>query len=319
MQEVQTQVEVLSDKNSRGRERPWRYHKVMNEYLSAAYEEIDEKISARLLGCAPRLTFVTVDGKKKLKGAYFCRVRLCPMCTWRRSLKVGAQMRAIMAAIAASETPLQYIFLTLTQRNVTGAELSGEITRVLEAFNRFNRQTAFVNVSEGWMRGLEVTHNTDTNSKDYDTFHTHIHLVIAVKPTYFSGRHYIKQETWTEMWRKALRIDYTPIVHVTRVKGDTSAAVAEAAKYAAKVKDYIMPDDWDLTVDTVRILDNAFHARKFVAFGGVIREWHKKLHLDDADDGDLVHTDPNEAGEKTDELPTYSFAWNTGYIQYVRE
>lgn len=319
MIKAKIQVEVLSDRNSRGRERPWRYHKVMNEYLAMAYDDIDERTAERLRGCAPRLTFVSVDGQKKLKGAWFCRVRLCPMCTWRRSLKVGSQMRKVMAAIASSDMPLRYIFLTLTVKNCHGKDLSSEITKMLTAFNLLTKQTAFKKISEGWFRGLEVTHNTDTSSKDYDTFHPHIHLMIAVKPTYYSGRHYLKQEKWTAMWKQALRCDYTPIVDVRTVKGDTTAAVAEAAKYAAKVKDYIIPDDWDLTVDTVRTLDKAFRARKFIAFGGVIREWHKKLNLDDADTGDLIHTDPDEAGVNTDGHPTYSYAWNTGYIQYTRE
>jgi plasmid rolling circle replication initiator protein Rep len=87
------------------------------------------------------------------------------------------------------------------------------------------------------------------------------------------------------------------------------------AKYTVKDTDYIKPWDWELTVEIVRVLDKALNHRRLVAFGGVFKEWHKKLNLDDAVDGDLVHVD-SESSEIDENVLILSYEWNVGYQQY---
>lgn len=311
------QAEKLTDINGKGRERPWGYHKTMNEYIAMAYDTVNPDKAERLRTCATSLMFdIDLFGKKHLASAWFCRVRLCPMCTWRRSLKVGAQTRDILAAIAASDQPLAYIFLTLTVKNCEPDKLSGEIDALMQGFNRFNRQLPFKRAVKGWYRGLEVTHNIDRESESFDTFHPHFHCLLAVNPSYFTDKHYLSHAEWVRMWRQAMRLDYDPVVNVKRVKGDTAPAVAEAAKYSVKAQDIIIPDDWDMTVDTLRVVDAALDGRRLVAFGGRLKEEHKRLNLDDAEDGDLVHTS-QDMGQ--DGWKRVSFAWYSGYRQYRRE
>lgn len=81
-------AEQLSDKGRGGKERPWRAYKMANELLAMAYDDVDGKKADRLRACGKVLTFLVDEyGKKKLTNAESCRVRLCPLCTWRRSLK----------------------------------------------------------------------------------------------------------------------------------------------------------------------------------------------------------------------------------------
>ena len=40
------------------------------------------------------------------------------------------------------------------------------------------------------------------------------HVVLVVKPSYFTSRYYLSQARWTELWKRATGIDYTPIVDV---------------------------------------------------------------------------------------------------------
>ena len=47
-------------------------------------------------------------------------------------------------------------------------------------------------------------------------------------------------------------------------------------------------------------------------------EHRRKLALDDVDNGDLVRTDPDDDGNATD-MYLESYAWHSGYCQYVRE
>lgn len=303
------QCQVLADKSASGKTRNWSLHKLHSGYISLAYEEIDPRKAERMRDCAQWLAFRwKEDGTMKLHDARFCRVRLCPICQWRRSLKTYAQMSQVLAE--ASTQGYQYIFLTLTVRNCTADTLSDELTHLLLSFNRLTKYKAVQSILHGYYRGCEVTHNIST-----DEYHPHIHAILAVKPGYFSGKYYLSQDKWTELWKRALKVDYTPIVDIRRCKGGHKA-VAEACKYAVKPGDILNPDDWDMTVETLRTLDKALENRRFIGLGGVIKEIHKQLHLDDMEDGDLVHVEGDSEGEATADEIVYF--WN-GYSQYVSE
>ena len=57
--------------------------------------------------------------------------------------------------------------------------------------------------------------------------------------------------------------------------------------------------------------------RRLTAFGGILKEYHKKLNLDDAEDGDLVNTDNEELREDLEYI-IERYSWNIGYKQYLR-
>ena len=320
-------VEVLMDKSSTGRERPWREKKVANENLAAVYDVVNTSKAARLRDCANFLTFsVLEDGSKKLKRMSSCRVRLCPLCTWRRSLKVMANTTQILKEMSGK---YEFIMLTLTQRNCSGADLSQTIDDMMAAWQRYSQRQAFRKAVKGWYRGMEVTHNTDKSSPSYDTYHPHFHVILAVNKSYFKGRDYVKLDEWKQMWCDALRLDYLPSVRVERIRRrgkrqdvdptveDIIKAVAETCKYTVEDEDYIVPTDWDLTVDAVRTLDAALADRRLIAFGGIMKELHKQLNLDDEENGDLINVDPEDsAAAPTDREEVYF--WHTGYRQYTR-
>lgn len=315
--DVQSVDEILCDSSSTGRKLPWKEHKMANQLLASAYDEINISKALRLRECSSWLEFsVGSDGKKKLTDANFCRVRLCPICSWRRGLKIFAHTTAILNAISGQNN-YSYIFVTLTIRNCVVGELNSLVDDMMTAWNRFAGYKAFKQAVKGWYRGLEITHNVDFASKDFNTFHPHFHCLMAVNKSYFTSSKYLSQENWTTLWSKAMRLDYIPVVDVRRVKGKTAAAVSEVAKYAVKTQDYIIPDDWDLTVDTVRILDEVLSNRRLVAYGGILKEWHKKLNLDDELNGDLVNLSSQD--ESIDEpVQKVYYSWNVGYNQYIK-
>jgi plasmid rolling circle replication initiator protein Rep len=314
--------EVLEDRSPSGKLRPWGINKMLNSMLAYAYEDIDKKKTVRLRECATVLGFLPTETGKKLRVANFCRVRLCPTCTWRRSLKLQSQMHAIMNAMAADAVnggkKLAFVYLTLSIKNMTGDKLSGALDKLNLGWKRLMKTETVKNAVEGYFKSLEVTHNVDPQSKSYDTYHPHIHAVLAVSPSYFSGKHYIKQAEWAGMWQKAMRLSYEPNVDVRKVKGNTAKAVAEAAGYGTKSSSFIIPDDWDLTVESVRTLDTALAKRRFVSFGGVMKDYHKRLNLDHIEDGNLVHVDGEKPGEDEYKDRMIYYAWFTGYRQYRR-
>jgi plasmid rolling circle replication initiator protein Rep len=260
------------------------------------------------------------------------------MCAWRVSLKTFANMSRILAAMATGKT-YAYLHLRLSAKRVQAGELAGRIDDLLKGWDRFMKSKAIATPVKGWFRALEVTHDPQLTiqpwmykkakayykarglkvgdlNPQYDTYNPHFHVLIAVNPSYFKSADYLSQAAMTELWRRSMRLDYDPVIHVERVKGNTAKAVAELSKYSVKDADYIVPEDWDLTVDAVRTLDAALERRRLVAYGGVMREWHHKLHL--SDEGADVHIgDEGAASDAGDNVLT--FRWNVGFNQYFRE
>jgi replication protein len=301
--------EVLHDKRKSGKERPWALYKLSNGYVAMAYDEVDKLKAERLRNCASWLEFTKTEGGLKLHNANFCRVRLCPICQWRRSLKTFGQVYKI---VSVAQHDYAFIFLTLTVKNCEGMELKGTLDELSKSWDRFIKYKDIKNIVKGFYRGTEVTHNLTDN-----TYHPHFHCLLAVNKSYFTSRDYLSQPKWRALWRKAARLNYDPQVDVRRVKADKVDGVcAEVAKYAVKVSDVICFDDWDLTVDTVATLDKALDKRRFISFGGVFKEIHKQLNLDDVEQGDLVHENDSELPDVSKD--TVLYAWNTGYNQYVR-
>ena len=117
--------EALDDRSASGRKREWSKHKMENEYLSLAYADIDQHKAERLRLCANFLHFLRhrKTGEQKLEGAMFCHLRLCPICSWRRSLKAQAQMMQVVQYLEQQDRAYRWIMLTLTTRNVPGLSL----------------------------------------------------------------------------------------------------------------------------------------------------------------------------------------------------
>lgn len=352
------ELKILIDKNEKGKERPWRENQLKKIPLAESFKRIGLKNKAsRVRGCSNQLVFkINKDTKKrKLHSMISCQVRLCPMCNWRRSLKIYGQVSKVMNK-ALEYKDYRFVFLTLTCKNVKGEDLSSTIDNLFKAYNLLTKRKAFKSLSNGWFRALEITHNTDKfitkdmwygnkerrikpmssyykrqglkigdKNPNYNLYHPHFHVVLMVNKSYFKdSKIYLKQEQWTSLWKSCLKVDYTPIVDIrafkTSNKLETAKSVAESAKYTVKDNDYIIPNNEDLTDQAVSTLDYALSNRRLIAFGGELRNIHKALNLDDAVDGDLVNTDNENDEEVRDDIKYQLevYNWSVGYSNYVR-
>lgn len=318
--------EVLKDTNKKGKQRPWREKKLKTLKLAEIYEllGLDDK-AFRVKHCSCQLAFKVDNetGEKKLDSMTSCQVRLCPMCNWRRSLKIYGQVSKVMDK-ALEDRDYRFLFLTLTCKNIEGKDLSKTIDKLFHGFNLLTKRKVFKQSVKGWFRALEVTHNLDEQSESYDTYHPHFHIILMVNKSYFNKPEiYISQEKWTSLWKSCLKVDYTPIVHITAfktgTKKETAKSVAETAKYTVKDEDYLIPEDKELSKETVYILDRALANRRLVAFGGELRQIYRELNLDDIENGDLVNTD-NEDEELREDVKYHIevYDWNVGYNQYIK-
>ena len=314
----------LSDKNRDGKERPWSRYKLANEYLALAYDEIDKKKAERLRACGKFLLFdVDENNNKRLVSANSCRVRLCPLCSWRRSLKCFHDTMRIVQYMQENDSK-SYIFVTLTVKNCVAEKLSETLDLLFSAVKSLYERKEVKRAWHGCVRNLEVTHNCDVDRADYDTYHPHFHMLGAVNKSYFKSRDYISRDKLRRLWADCLRIKDEKYrenlqVDIRACKGADAHAVAECSKYAAKASDYLIFDDWDLTIDTVRTLDKALANRRLVNYSGVMRDVKRLLKISDVDDDNVDLTrvaddDSNFSVKQRQEL----YFWHSGYSQYYK-
>ena len=86
-------------------------------------------------------------------------------------------------------------------------------------------------------------------------------------------------------------------------------AVNETAKYSVKSDDYLT-DDEERNLQIVKDLEEGLFRKRLISYGGLMKEIHKELNLDDAEDGDLVKVNDEDDDEKEDEGFTVTAMWN---------
>jgi len=359
--------DLLVDLSSTGRPRPWSKHKLSNEKLSSIYSvlklsDIDRadlyrNRSDRLNKCGTQLEFEECPQghHKRLKYAYFCKQRLCSMCSWRRSLFVYHQFLMVAHEVLQKYPDYQFIFITLTVKNCPRERLSEEITHLIESFDRLRLYKRFKAI-KGTFRTNEITYNP--LNKDY---HPHIHAIGVVPPSYFTHG-YISQEELIKLWKKALQVDYDPNVDIRKVckkhsniptveeslidldysRDDSLAgAAAEVAKYSVKVSDIIEPkakfgdspemvkarlslsNDIVHQADVIGSLDFALNRRRMISYSGIFKEAYISLNQTDVEDSNLILMPGEETTECTckicqSELVQVHYIWNSDIKSHVK-
>ena len=136
----------------------------------------------------------------------------------------------------------RWVFLTLTVRNCDLVDLRDTLKDMNASWKRMSETVAFKNGIAGFIRTTEVTRERMATCEHIPTITLYCWL-----PSYFSGKNYIKQPEWVEMWQKALRADYAPSVNVKTVKqfaeGQLDKAICETLKYSVKPDDLIVSRD----------------------------------------------------------------------------
>lgn len=328
------------DKNGEKKKRDWAGKKKNSLLLAESYKRLGkEKRAMKVFNCAKELIFkeCTNHGYRILSRANFCKDILCPVCSWRRSHINRGQLYKIIPEIYKLHPDVRFLFLTISRKNVSGEQLKDEITHYNKSFERFFKRSEIKNNPSilGYVKALEVTRNLDPKSKDYNTFHPHFHIMIAVKGSYFT-RYRIHHSKYESLWAESVRVDYRPVVHICTVKNKVIDnkinyeeqeiselnAILETAKYAVKGSDYILKDTL-LMDEGVDVFTGALDKRNMISYGGIFKTIKKELKLADvmSDNVDLVgesHKDCKCPICQT-ELKSVLYQFNLGYREYVRK
>lgn len=265
--------------------------KKLNSYLLAdSFRRLGryEGRRGRVLSCGNYLEFAThkENGDRHLIGADFCRDRLCPMCNWRRSLRVFSDLSKVLDLAVGSGSDYVPVFLTLTVRNCAPEQLRSQISSMTAAWKRFTAILAVKRAFCGWFRCLEITYNRKDN-----TMHPHFHVVMLAHRDYFKSQDYLSIHDIVAYWRQALMADYDPVCHIRRIRGksdkspDLRKAVLEVAKYAVKDTDYLIATDDDLTDYLVDNLAVGLNGARLIAYGGLLKQLAAEIKAtEDVDD-----------------------------------
>lgn len=278
------------------RERIWENHKLNSDRIAQFYAASEHsKYSYRMMACSTSLEFELVSGDFKLSDARFCRVRHCPVCQWRRSLKWKARAYAAIPKVVQDFPNHRWIFLTLTVRNCPIEELRMTLAEMHQAFKRLVRNKAWC--AQGWIKSTEITKGQD------ELAHPHFHILLMVPPSYFSGAKYLSHQKWTDLWQQALQIDYQPILDVRAIKTteDPVVLIPEILKYQTKASDLIADQDWLLD------LTDQLHRSRQVAIGGILKSYMK----------DTRRSSTAEKDSTDQEKPTFKFCWSQTIQQYI--
>lgn len=221
-------------------------HKLMNNDIIIKLADCKFfKESELVRECGSFLTFShqehikTLDRRIKLKNADFCKFRFCATCNWRRNLNINKELLQALQAIEASKN-VSYLFLTLTIDNPQTEDLKATVKHLNDSFKRMTKTEDYKNVILGHFKALEII-GDETKAGEV---HPHFHIILIVNSSYFKSPKYIHIEDWVKMWQKALRVDYSPIVHIQKIKAKRTpsgkkltalqSAVFEVAKYSVK-------------------------------------------------------------------------------------
>lgn len=148
----------------------------------------------------------------------------------------------------------------LTIKNVNSDNLSASILLLNEAFPKFLKSSGLNDLTIGYAKDIITSFNSER--KDYNVY---IDCLLILPSSYFDNRR--EHKDLVELWRKALRIPYTPFLSffATR-KGDNSsyigACLNEIDLFIARLeKCYDSLDDAQ---------ELAMYGRKLLTFGGVL-------------------------------------------------
>ena len=306
--------ETLKDITKSGKQRPWREKKLDNVGYADILEILKIKKAYNVKQCGNVLEFKpSEDGYLKLYKTWFCKSKLCPVCNWRRAMKNSSQAQKVIEEVVKEKPKARWLFLTLSTKNaIDGKTLENSLKEMTKAFHKLFKYKKVSKNLIGFMRSTEVT----VNKKD-GSYNQHMHVLLCVENSYFKNKeNYISQEEWVGLWQKALRVDYKPVANIKAIKPnkkgdkDIQAAIKETSKYSVKSSDYLTGNQ-EKDAEIVQDLEQGLHRKRMLSYGGLLKQKHKILNLDDAENGDLIKTSDDDAiTDEEEKAHSITAIWN---------
>lgn len=183
----------------------WDAHKVSaqrKELIEALRETLGDRYAEEVFECSGTLSLERRhdNGRLSVTSLGTCKRRWCPICAWRKSLRQWALLVERLPSLVKVHSPCRFLLLTLTIRNCSLEDLPQTYQQMVDGWRRLTWPRTVLGrlwPATAWVRALEITFPRPKEA------HPHFHVLLAVKPEYFSWGEYVDQLEWTKRWRQA--------------------------------------------------------------------------------------------------------------------
>lgn len=289
--------EPLNDFKQNGKKRPWDRNKSCSMAVAEAYSYLPglEHYGEKIAGCGTWLKMMGCQEDKHgnlLKEAYFCKIRMCIMCQWRRSLVVRTQIVELVKEHKKEYPTDVPLLLTTTVLNEKGEKLNLTIDKMNVAWRRLMQLRVIKKVTHSWFRSMEITYN-----EERDDYHPHFHGLLMVPQNYFYKKRgmYVPRDEWLKLWQQSMRDDRITQVDIRTLKCGTDAeleaSIGEVAKYMTKPNSYIFDNELGKKEADPKVIETLHYAtkgRRLIGFGGFFNKIRKAKKMVDIEKADLV-------------------------------
>jgi plasmid rolling circle replication initiator protein Rep len=290
------------------------------------------RYAERMLNCSNDITIVVDDnidsltfGRTTFENARWCCVRHCPFCQLGRARKLRAKFLKCFNVVTCAG--LEFIFLTLTVRNVPVNKLRLAIKEMNKAWKRLTERAGFP--AQGFLRSFEVTMQHDrvaadgrgkkssgAASRSEDGFlmaHPHLHVVLCMKPGYYEFNFKTK-DWWIDEWQSCLRVDYRPSISIKKIDTEENliTSLLETLKYTTKPGDFALPERESgkafpkdsVAGEWLYALTRELDGVRAMSVGGNIAKFCKQSDIDAINNTSQLDDELTQIGRR------FSLAWN---------
>lgn len=249
----------------------------------------------KLAGCADTV-FKNREGR--IIGGWFCHDPICPVCCWRRQIKIHAELSQILDYIGTEY--YDFYLLTLTYPNCAEDNLLQTTDDIYEAFNRLQRRVIWSAAFIGCLWTYEISYSQKSH------FHPHIHAVCV------SERGAAVDETQLfEAWRDCCGFDLVKYdfnlkkIKPTEKKPSQTESLMNTIDYVAKGVlgrneeiDKLLNLDKRISGEALDAIGKAVEGRHRFGFTGLLKRKRCALHM--AKDEDYLNVNDIETLKRSE-------------------
>lgn len=256
----------------------WKKYKSNAKVIYMAYAEAGFMGRANMVKhCGKELIFgVDAESVRRLLTANFCRDPLCPLCSWRKSVKRYHELQSYVQTLQDKLDYEYFLHITFTLKN--SIEIDGTLSRLWGSWRKLNRRKWFKELFAGYYVSVEYTYNKK------EGWHPHLHVLVAFKKGVIEGTckgtmpfnrvcWFALSDFFSEEWQSITGDSF-----VVGVKG--AKHVHELTKYITKAETFKGAGGSERVI----ALFEEIQGRRLYAKGGIFRG----LKVDFEPDDDLV-------------------------------
>lgn len=248
----------------------WTLRKKEQRNVISAYIH-DEQFerAAKLKNCGTKVVFAHDSRNiRRVVHANFCRDVLCPVCNWRKSIKVRENLEQIYSVLEGQG----YYFLHLTLTIQNPEVINGSIDFLKNSFRRLSRSKWWKSKFDGYFNHIEITWS------EKGGWHPHYHVLVATRiPCPLSEKQYYQwSDELSQLWQSITGNSF-----ITKIsKGDFN----EVCKYVTKFSNF------EGRCENIIALSREVAGRRLYSRGGVFRgvDIEPDTLTDDIDELDIV-------------------------------